>query len=105
MSNQMINLTQVNEVFKDEILELWRRYTQENKKPEYFPYNIKASTPQELIDYGFGQMMDAIGFVKDAYEKDTIHHKLSFDQWIVYEWFSKSLKGDNNNIFLKASLL
>lgn len=101
----MINLTQVNEIFKEEIKELWRKYSQENKKPEYFPYNQKASTPAELIEYGFGQMMDAIAFVKAAYEKDTPHQKLSFNQWMIFEWFSKSLKGDDNNLFLKASML
>lgn len=99
-----MNATKMNELFKEEIKELWRRYKEQNKKPEYFPYNRIASTPEELVTLGFEQMTKSPDFIQALYQNNP-HQGLTFDQWIVFEWFSKSLKGDEQNIFNKASLL
>ena len=81
---------------------LWHRYLN-GKKPEYLNYKAKPTTPRQLLEYGVGQMISAYQFVYAEYQNDT--NNLSFKQWLLYEWFSKSLKGNNQEILKKARLL
>lgn len=97
--------TQINQLFSKELEELWQRYKLFNKRPEYFPYNIKPQNQDQLLEFGLNQMIKSIAFIEAIYLKDPLRHNLELFQWIIYEWFSKSLKGDNQNILQKAKLL
>jgi len=95
-------MDKIVEVFDSELNELWHRYLN-GKKPEYFNYKAKPTTPRQLLEDGLGQMISVYQFVYAEYQNDT--NNLSFKQWLLYEWFSKSLKGNNQEILKKARLL
>lgn len=97
-----LDINEIIELFASELDELWHRYLN-GKKPEYFNYKAIASTPRQLLEDGLGQMLSAQHFIHAEYRKDI--NNLTFEQWLLFEWFSKSLKGNDQEILKKAKSL
>lgn len=95
----MINLANVSSIFETELTEIFNRY-QQDKKPSYYNYKFRATSQQQLLEFGIAQMLSNRLFMIDLYQKDS--NNLSFEQWLIYEWFSKSLKGNNHIILNKV---
>lgn len=95
----MIVLANVSTTFESELNEIFNRYKQ-GKKPSYYNYKFKADSPQQLLEFGVAQMLSNRLFMQDLFQKNT--NNLTFEQWLIYEWFSKSLKGNDLTILNKV---
>lgn len=95
----MIVLANVSSIFETELKEIFNRY-QQGKKPSYYNYKFRATSQQQLLEFGIAQMLSNRLFMQDLFHKDT--NNLSFEQWLIYEWFSKSLKGNDHIILNKV---
>jgi hypothetical protein len=95
----MIVLVNVCSIFESELTEIFNRY-QQGKKPAYYNYKFRATSQQQLLEFGIAQMLSNKPFITTLFEKDR--NNLSFEQWLIYEWFSKSLKGNDHIILNKV---
>lgn len=86
----MVHLSNIGILFNAELTEIYNRYLQ-GKKPAYYNYKFKPTNQQQLLEFGIAQMLSNKEYIHSLYQKDT--NNLSFEQWLIFEWFSNSLKG------------
>jgi|GEM_PF-4448266 len=87
-----------------EITEIYNRYLL-GKKPTFFPYNKKANTLEEMVDLSIKQMFSVTNHLKTYSSWKHRKSELSFEQWIVYQLITSSLKGIKEDILRRVKLM
>ena len=92
-----MNLTnKVLKHFKPEVTEIYNRYLN-GKKPNFFPYNKEANNIEDMVNLSLNQMFSVTTHLKTLDSWKHRKNQLTFEQWIIYQLITSSLKGTNKN--------